>query len=54
MGEEGIARAEKAACRPSDDRRSAFPDPLEDIQAGCTPKGRYPSTGWIDGWPALP
>jgi hypothetical protein len=46
MIEEGMARAEKVACRPGDDRCYAFPDRLEDTQTSCTPKGRC-RIGWI-------
>jgi len=46
MIEEGMARAEKVACRPGDDRCYAFPNRLEDAQASWTPKGRC-RIGWI-------
>jgi hypothetical protein len=46
MIDEGMARAEKIACRPSDDCCYAFPDPLEDTRKTCTPKGRS-RIGWI-------
>jgi hypothetical protein len=35
-----MARAEKVACRPDDDRCYPFPDPLDAARATCTPKGR--------------
>jgi hypothetical protein len=37
---EATARAEKVACRPGDDRCLAFPDPVAEARASCTPKGR--------------
>jgi hypothetical protein len=40
MIEDGMARAEKVACRPDDHRCYPFPNRLEDAQASCTPKGR--------------
>ena len=44
--EDGMARAEEVACRPGDDRCSVFPDPLANVRASCTPKGRC-RLGWI-------
>ncbi len=41
-----MARAEKVACRPGDDRCYRFPDRLVDAAASCTPKGRC-RVGWI-------
>ena len=38
-----IARAEKGAYRPGGDRRSPFPDPVEDIHASCASMGRAAS-----------
>ncbi len=46
MIDDGMARAEKVACRPADPRCYVFPDPLEDARATCTPKGRC-LIGWI-------
>ena len=43
---EAMARAEKAACAPGDSRCYAFPDPLAEARASCTPKGRC-LIGWI-------
>jgi hypothetical protein len=43
---EAMARAEKVACRPGDDRCYPFPDRLVDALATCTPKGRC-KVGWI-------
>jgi hypothetical protein len=43
---EGMARVEKVACRPGEGRCYAFPDPVEDARASCTPKGRC-KIGWI-------
>ncbi len=43
---DGMARAEKVACRPGDDRCYVFPDKLEAARATCTPKGRC-MIGWI-------
>jgi hypothetical protein len=43
---EAMARAEKVACRPGDDRCYPFPDRLVDARASCTPKGRC-KVGWI-------
>ena len=43
---EALARAEKAACPPSNGRCYAFPDPLGEAHKTCTPKGRC-SIGWI-------
>ena len=36
MIDEGMARAEKVACRPDDDRCYPFPDPLALARASCT------------------
>jgi hypothetical protein len=41
-----MARAEKVACDSGHSRCFALPDPLEDAQASCTPKGRC-RIGWI-------
>ena len=46
MIEDGMARAEKVACPPGDDRCYAFPDPLVAARQSCTPKGRC-QIGWI-------
>ena len=46
MIEDGMARAEKVACRPGDDRCYVFPDPLDDVRASSTPRGRC-RIGWI-------
>lgn len=35
-----VARAEKVACSPSDDRCYSLPYPLEEVRASCSPKGR--------------
>jgi hypothetical protein len=43
---EAMARAEKVACDPFRARCFAFPDPLKDARASCTPKGRC-KIGWI-------
>jgi hypothetical protein len=43
---EGIARAEKVACRPTDDRCYPLPYGLNEARASCTPKGRC-KIGWI-------
>jgi len=40
MMAEGMARAEKVACRPGEGRCYAFPNPVEDVSASGTPKGR--------------
>jgi hypothetical protein len=40
MIDEGMARAEKVACDPFDDRCYPFPDRLEAVRATCTPQGR--------------
>ncbi len=40
MIEEGMARAEKVACRPGDARCYPLPYGVEDARASCTPKGR--------------
>ena len=36
---EGLARAEKGACSPGDDRCYPLPHPLDEVSASCTPKG---------------
>ena len=41
-----MARAEKVACRPGDDRCYPLPNRLVDARASCTPKGRC-RVGWI-------
>jgi hypothetical protein len=41
-----IARAEKVACRPGDDRCAALPDEVERARQTCTPEGRC-KMGWI-------
>jgi len=38
-----VARAEKVACSPSDDRCYSLPYPLEEVRASCSPKGRFVS-----------
>jgi hypothetical protein len=43
---EAMARAEKGACRPGDDRCYAIPNRLKDAKGSCTPKGRC-KIGWI-------
>jgi hypothetical protein len=43
---EGMARAEKVACRPDDHRCYPLPNRLEDAQASCTPTSRC-RIGWI-------
>jgi hypothetical protein len=43
---EAMARAEKVACRPGDDRCYPLPYGLEEARASCTPKGRC-KVGWI-------
>ena len=37
---EGTVRVEKGACSPGDDRCYPLPDPLDEVRASCTPKGR--------------
>jgi hypothetical protein len=37
---EGMARAEKVACYPGNDRCYAFPYPVAEARASCTPPGR--------------
>ena len=44
--DDAMARAEQVACAPGDSRCYAFPDPLDDARATCTPKGRC-KIGWI-------
>ena len=46
MLDEAMARAEKAACAPGDDRCYPLADPLHEAQQTCTPKGRC-KIGWI-------
>jgi hypothetical protein len=41
-----MARAEKVACRPGDDRCYSLPYDVESARASCTPKGRC-KVGWI-------
>jgi hypothetical protein len=43
---EAMPRAEKVACRPSEDRCYALPDLVEAARASCTPKGQC-KIGWI-------
>jgi hypothetical protein len=43
---EAMARAEKVACRPGDDRCYPLPYGVEDARASCTPKGCC-NIGWI-------
>src|SRR3954452_25350116 len=43
---EGMARAEKVACRPGDHRCYALPYDVESARQTCTPKGRC-KIGWI-------
>jgi hypothetical protein len=43
---EAMARAEKAACRPGDNRCLALPYDVASALATCTPKGRC-KVGWI-------
>jgi hypothetical protein len=43
---EAMARAEKVACRPGDDRCYPLPYGLNEARASCTPKGRC-RVGWI-------
>src|SRR5215218_8708231 len=43
---EAMARAERVACQPGEGRCYAFPDPVEQARASCTPKGRC-RIGWI-------
>jgi hypothetical protein len=43
---EAMARAEKVACRPGDDRCYPLPYSAEDARKTCTPKGRC-LIGWI-------
>ena len=55
MIDEGMARAEKVACAPGDDRCYPFPDPLALARASCTPKGRCQiglivANGGRDSW----
>jgi hypothetical protein len=38
--DEGMARAEKGACRPDDDCCDALPDDVTSAHQTCTPKGR--------------
>jgi hypothetical protein len=40
MIDEGMARAEKVACRPGDDRCYPLPYDVESAHQTCTPKGR--------------
>ena len=40
MIEDGMARAEKVACAPGDDRCYPFPDRLAEARKTCTPQGR--------------
>jgi len=40
MIQEGMARAEKVACRPGDDRCYSLPYDVESAQQTCTAKGR--------------
>jgi hypothetical protein len=40
MFEDGMTRAEMVACSPGNDRCYPFTDPIEDVRASCTPKGR--------------
>jgi hypothetical protein len=45
---EAMARTEKVACRPGDDRCYFFPDPLADGRASGTPTGRREAeTTWL-------
>jgi hypothetical protein len=46
MIEEGMARAQKVACAPGNDRCYPFPDRIADVRASCTPKGCC-RLGWI-------
>jgi hypothetical protein len=46
MLDEGMARAEKAACGSLSTRCFALPDPLDEARTSCTPKGRC-KIGWI-------
>jgi hypothetical protein len=52
---EALARAEKVACRPGDDRCYPLPYSAQEAQKTCTPKGRC-KVGWIvsrggrEGW----
>ena len=50
---EGMARAEKGACSPGDDRCYLLPDPLDEVRASCTPMGRCRIAGAPEGalWP---
>jgi hypothetical protein len=43
---EAMARAEKVACRPGDDRCYPLPYDVKSAQQTCTPKGRC-KVGWI-------
>ena len=46
MIDEGMARAEKVACTPGDQRCLPLPYDVESARATCTPKGRC-KIGWI-------
>jgi hypothetical protein len=46
MIEDGMARADKVACRPGDNRCLPLPYDVESARATCTPKGRC-KIGWI-------
>jgi hypothetical protein len=46
MLDEGMARAGKVTCGSFSTRCFAFPDPLDEARASCTPKGRC-KIGWI-------
>ena len=43
---EAMARAEKVACRPGDQRCLPLPYGVSEARATCTPKGRC-QVGWI-------
>ena len=43
---EAMARAERVACGPGDDRCYPLPCGVDDARASCTPKGRC-KVGWI-------
>ncbi len=43
---EAMARAERVACRPGDDRCYPLPYAAEEARKTCTPKGRC-TIGWI-------